>query len=368
MFDRRLIQNFDWVLLILVVIIASVGLVNLYSATSALREMGRSNIFIRQVYWFLIGLGLMLLMMTFDYHLMRRFAYILYLIGAIFLVLVLFHGETHSGSQRWMKILGVAFQPSEFMKITLVLALARYLDGKSEVTSKLRLRDLWIPFILTALPCFLIIKEPDLGTSLIIVVIATSMILFVGIDIKSIIMIGMATLGIAPFVWYNLAEYQKKRILTFLNPDMDPLGAGYHITQSKIAIGSGLLWGKGYLKGTQTRLRFLPEQHTDFAFSVFAEEWGFLGAIIVLILYLLLILWCLNIARNSKDRFGSLVAIGIASIFFWQCVVNVGMTTGLLPVVGVPLVFFSYGGSAMLSMMMGVGILMSISMRRFMFQ
>lgn len=368
MFDRRLIQYFDWVLLVLVLIIGVLGLINLYSATSALREMGRVNIFIRQIYWFLIGLGSMLLMITYDYHLLKRIAYLLYILSIIALALVLIKGEIHSGSQRWIRIGGIAFQPSEFMKIAFILALARYLDSKEEHTKELTLKDLIVPFILTAIPCFLIIKEPDLGTALIVLLIAISMILFVGIGFKTFMIITISSLAITPFVWCNLAEYQRKRILTFLNPEMDPLGAGYHITQSKIAIGSGLMWGKGFLKGTQTRLRFLPEQHTDFAFSVLGEEWGFFGAMVVIVIYLLLILWCLNIAKNSKDRFGSLVAIGIASILFWQCIINIGMTTGLLPVVGVPLVFFSYGGSAMVSIMISVGILMNISMRRFMFQ
>lgn len=171
-----------------------------------------------------------------------------------------------------------------------------------------------------------------------------------------------------PFLWFTLKEYQQRRILTFLSPEMDPLGTGYHINQSKIAIGSGLLWGKGFLKGTQTRLHFLPEQHTDFAFSVLAEEWGFLGAVILLFLYAFLIFWGISIARNSKDRFGAILAIGVVAILFWQTVINVSMIAGLLPVVGIPLVLLSYGGSSVLSTMVGLGLLMNISMRRFMFQ
>jgi rod shape determining protein RodA len=169
-------------------------------------------------------------------------------------------------------------------------------------------------------------------------------------------------------IWFGLKEYQQKRVLSFLSPDMDPLGAGYHINQSKIAIGSGQFWGKGFLKGTQTRLHFLPEQHTDFAFSVLAEEWGLIGSAVLLLIYLFMILWGLNIAKSSKDRFGSMVAVGIVTIVFWQVVINVGMVTGLLPVVGIPLLLFSYGGSSLISTMAAMGILMNISMRRFMFQ
>ena len=178
----------------------------------------------------------------------------------------------------------------------------------------------------------------------------------------------VTTILAAPFLWYSLKDYQQKRILTFLSPELDPLGAGYHINQSKIAIGSGLLWGKGFLKGTQTRLHFLPEQHTDFAFSVLAEEWGFLGSFLLLAIYLLLILWGINIAKNSKDKFGAIIALGIVAIIFWQLVINVSMVTGLLPVVGIPLVMLSYGGSSIVATMAGMGLLMNISMRRFMFQ
>jgi len=185
---------------------------------------------------------------------------------------------------------------------------------------------------------------------------------------RSLLVLALSGLCAAPFLWIHLKEYQQRRILTFLSPEMDPLGAGYHINQSKIAIGSGLAWGKGFLNGTQTRLHFLPEQHTDFAFSVLAEEWGFVGAVCLLLLYLFMILWGIHIALSSKDKFGTLIALGVVAIVFWQTVINVGMTTGLLPVVGIPLVLFSYGGSSILSTMVGMGLLMNISMRRFMFQ
>jgi len=190
----------------------------------------------------------------------------------------------------------------------------------------------------------------------------------VGVEWKSIlIFIGLVT-SAAPIIWINLRAYQKSRISIFLNPDLDPLGAGYHINQSKIAIGSGRWFGKGFLNGTQTRLHFLPEQHTDFAFSVLAEEWGFVGSSLLLLLYLTLIIWGIMIARNSKDRFGSILAVGIVAIVFWQVIINVGMVTGLLPVVGIPLLLFSYGGSSLVSTMAAIGLLMNISMRRFMFQ
>ncbi|MBU2499052.1 MAG: rod shape-determining protein RodA [Proteobacteria bacterium] len=367
MFDRRLLQNFDWILLLLLLLIAIVSVLNLYSATYPIGSEGGSRIFVKQIYWFLIGFAVLVMMTTFDYHHLETLAYPAYLVSVVLLLLVFFVGDVRSGSQRWLSLGGISFQPSELLKITLVITLARFFNEHSQV-NQYRLRDLWQPFLFIALPCLLIAKEPDLGTALTIAIVCFSMILFAKVKWQSLLILFLVTLSAAPFVWTNLKEYQQKRVLTFLSPDMDPLGAGYHINQSKIAIGSGLFGGKGYLKGTQTRLHFLPEQHTDFAFSVLAEEWGFVGSSILLLLYLLLMLWGINIARNSRDRFGSLIALGIVAIIFWQLVINVSMTTGLLPVVGIPFIMLSYGGSSIVSTMAGMGLLMSISMRRFMFQ
>ncbi|MEJ2588758.1 MAG: FtsW/RodA/SpoVE family cell cycle protein, partial [Deltaproteobacteria bacterium] len=224
------------------------------------------------------------------------------------------------------------------------------------------------PFLLIAVPFVLILKEPDLGSALFIGLVSFSMVLFVKVHWKSILIFLFSCTAAAPLIWFKLKEYQQMRILTFLRPDMDPLGSGYHINQSKIAIGSGWLWGKGFLNGTQTRLHFLPEQHTDFAFSVLAEEWGLVGGVVLLMIYLFMILWGLNIVKSSKDRFGAILAFGIVASIFWQVVINVGMVTGLLPVVGIPLALFSYGGSSLVTTMAILGLLMNISMRRFMFQ
>ena len=367
MFDRRLIQNFDWILLLLLILIGAMSVLNLYSATFPIRYTGGSQIFIKQIYWFLIGFVVLLMMTTFDYHVLERLAYPLYILSLSLLVLVLIIGKVYSGSQRWLSIGAISFQPSEFAKIALVILLAKYFTDHGEY-DEYRLRDLWRPFILIIIPCILILEEPDLGSALILAIISFSIILFMKIKWRSLLILIVVSIFLTPFIWFTLEEYQQKRILTFLKPDTDPLGAGYHIIQSKIAVGSGLLWGKGFLKGTQTRLHFLPEQHTDFAFSVLAEEWGFVGSIFLLLLYLLLVLWGINIAKNSKDKFGAVLAIGIVAIVFWQLVINVSMTIGLLPVVGIPLVLFSYGGSSIVSTMSGMGLLMNISMRRFMFQ
>lgn len=367
MFDRRLLQNFDWILLLLLILLGAISVANLYSATYPIREAGGSQIFMKQVYWFLMGFGVLLMMTTFDYHAMERLAYPVYLFSLFLLILVLFLGKISSGSQRWLSLGGITFQPSEFAKIAIIIALAKYFNDHGEY-NEYRLRYLWKPFILISLPCILILKEPDLGSALILGIISFSIILFVKIHWRSLLILIISSFLSAPFIWFTLKEYQQKRILTFLSPDMDPLGSGYHINQSKIAVGSGLLWGKGYLKGTQTRLHFLPEQHTDFAFSVLAEEWGFVGSFFLLMLYLFLVLWGINIAKSSKDKLGAIMAIGIVSIIFWQLVINVSMAIGLLPVVGIPLVLFSYGGSSIISTMLGMGLLMNISMRRFMFQ
>lgn len=367
MFDRRLVQNFDWVLLLLLVLIGAISVVNLYSATYPIRQAGGSQIFLKQLYWFSLGFAALLIMTTFDYHLLERLAYPAYLFSLALLILVLIIGKTLSGSQRWLSLAGFAFQPSELAKIVLVITLAKYFCEHGD-HDEYRLRDLWRPFFMIVIPCVLVVKEPDLGSALILAIIAFSIILFVRIKRTSFLILICGALSSAPFIWFTLKEYQQRRILSFLKPGTDPLGAGYHIAQSKIAIGSGLFWGKGYLKGTQTRLQFLPEQHTDFVFSVWAEEWGFIGSVFLLTLYLFLILWGINIARNSKDRFGSIIALGIIATIFWQVVINVGMVLGLLPVVGIPLVLFSYGGSSVMTTMLGMGLLMNISMRRFIFQ
>jgi rod shape determining protein RodA len=366
MFDRRLLQNFDWLIVLVLLLIGTISILNLYSATFPIRGAGGSQIFVKQIYWYLIGFGAFVLMTTFSYCALERFAYPIYLMAVGLLFLVLVGGRVSSGSQRWISLFGFNLQPSELAKIGVVLCLAKFFS-ESEYR-EYRLRDLWQPFGLICVPAFLIVKEPDLGTALLLLAVSASMFLFVRIQWKSLAILMGSALLIAPFIWFSLKAYQQRRILTFVMPDLDPLGAGYHINQSKIAIGSGLALGKGFMKGTQTRLHFLPEQHTDFAFSVWAEEWGFLGSALLLVLYLILVIWALNISRNSKDKFGAMLAVGLTAILLWQVVINVGMVTGLLPVVGIPLVLFSYGGSSLVTTMSVIGLLMNIRMRRFMFQ
>jgi rod shape determining protein RodA len=351
----------------LLLLLAGISIFNLYSATHTIRNVGGSLVLLRQVYWFLIGFGAFFIMTSFNYHVLERFAYPLYFVSIALLVLVLVTGKVASGSQRWLHLGPITLQPSEPAKIAVILLLAQFFSQR-EGYQEYRLRDLWQPMVLISIPTVLILREPDLGTALLLLVVSASVILFAKVNWRSLLILVVSVLSVSPFIWVRLKSYQQRRILTFLQPEMDPLGAGYHINQSKIAIGSGEFWGKGFLKGTQTRLHFLPEQHTDFAFSVLAEEWGFTGSMVLLLLYLFLIIWGLTIAKNSKDKFGSILAVGIVSIVFWQVVINVGMVTGLLPVVGIPLVLFSYGGSSIVTTMAAMGLLMNISMRRFMFQ
>ena len=364
MFDRRLILNFDWTLLITVLFISTMGILNLYSSTYPHTGSG-TPLFIKQIYWLLAGIGLAIFILLFDYRTFIRYAYPFYISCLFLLLLVMIFGRTTSGSQRWLQLGFFSFQPSELAKIAIILALTRYFT-ENENTLGYGFRDLIVPFLILAIPLALIFKQPDLGTTGLLVLISFSMLAFMGFRLQTWLTLGGACAAALPIFWHFLKDYQRTRLLTFINPDLDPLKTGYHITQSKIAVGSGTIWGKGWLKGTQSQLHFLPEQHTDFVFSVWAEEWGFVGAFLLLFLFLLLISRGLKIANTSKDRAGAVLAIGISAMLFWQIFINVGMVVGIVPVVGVPLPLFSYGGTSVISTLMGIGILMNISMRRFM--
>ena len=365
MFDRRFVQYFDWGLLGLAIVLGSFGLVTLYSVVNAGALAPQKILYLKQMIWFGAGLVLMVISFLFNYKLLDRYAYAVYIFCILLLIAVLFFGKYVSGSQRWLVLGPISIQPSEIVKIAVIITLASYYS-KNAYTRGFTLRQLFTPVILVLVPFALIVRQPDLGTALLIVLIAGSMTVFVKIERRSFLYLMATGMVTIPLVWFLLKEYQKQRILTFLNPDRDPLGAGYHIIQSKISIGSGMLAGKGYLKGTQNALSFLPEQHTDFIFSVLAEEWGFVGSAILILLFLLLIIWGLNIAHSCRDPFGTIMAVGISAMIFWQAFVNIGMVMGLMPVVGVPLPFISYGGSSIATMMIAVGLLINVSMRRFM--
>ncbi len=362
--DRRVLINFDWAIPLLILALCVVGLVNLYSACSNVGNGNTTALYLKQLYWIGLGLVAMLVCFSVDYRLVIRYAYILYGISVALLALLFIYGEITHGSQRWLVLGGFSFQPSELVKLTMILALTKYIDERN-VGTAFSLPALLGPFLIVMLPALLILKQPDLGTALFLVLLFVSMILFAGIRMRAFVEMCVAGLALLPALWFIMKDYQRERLIMLLNPERDPLGAGYHIIQSIIAVGSGGLLGKGYLKGTQSQLKFLPEQQTDFVFSVFAEEWGFVGVVFVLMLFLVLILWSLNIGRRARDFSGVLLVFGATMIFFWGVFINIGMILGILPVVGIPLPFMSYGGSCLVVLMMAAGLLMNVSMRRF---
>jgi len=365
MFDRRLLECFDWGLLLLTLLICSLGLVVLFSAVTAGDVPGQVVIFKKQMIWMGEGLAIIFSSFLFHYKRIDKGSIIIYFICVGLLIAVLILGRSVSGSTRWLALGPFTVQPSELMKLSLIMVLASvYSSGVTQ--EGLDFYGLIKPLALLLIPFLLILKQPDLGTAMLLLFITVSMTLFVNVQKKVFFSCAVLAAGAAPLVWFFvLKAYQKARILTFLNPDRDPLGAGYHIIQSKIAIGSGMLFGKGYLLGTQNALSFLPEQHTDFILSVLAEEWGFVGCCVLIMLYFLFLLWGFNIAYSCRDMFGSILAFGVTIMIFWQIFINIAMVMGLMPVVGVPLPLISYGGSSVITNMAGIGLLMNISMRRF---
>jgi rod shape determining protein RodA len=367
-FDRRLAYHFDWLLVGLTLVITAGGIATIYSATVA-REHGgfmTNPLVIRQAFYAGIGFIGMVVAVFFDYRRLERYAYLLYVLALVLLILVPIVGSVGGGARRWINLGVVSVQPSEMIKVALVVALARYFH-RAHATGDLRLRDTLVAHAMLAIPAVLILAQPDLGTVGIVAIVFFSLLFLAGLRVRSFVLLGALGGAAVPLLWGHLKPYQQQRVLTFLSPEMDPLGAGYHVIQSKIAIGSGTFWGKGFLHGTQNKLNFLPEQHTDFIFSVFAEEWGYVGALVLLLLYAALVLRGLQVASRSKDRFGALLAFGIMAIVFWQVIINVGMTSGVLPVVGIPLPFFSYGGSSLTTMMVAMGLVNNVNMRRFSF-
>jgi len=365
MFDRRLVLYFDWVLLLTVLLLAGVGILNLYSATTGW-GVTTTPIYLKQVLWLGVGVGVALVCCLFDYRHLAYFARFGYGLAVLLLLYVLLAGKTSMGATRWITMGPMNIQPSEVMKIMIILVLARWYS-ETATPQGFQLRELAVPAALVVVPAVLVMKQPDLGTAMMILFIAGSLTLFAGLRLSSVIKLSLLGSVTAVAGWFRLRDYQQERIRTFLNPERDPLGSGYHIIQSKIAVGSGGFFGKGFMHGTQSQLSFLPERHTDFAFSVFAEEWGFIGCLLLLLGYLFLVIWGIYIARRAADRFGMFLAIGVTAMIFWHIVVNLGMVIGLMPVVGVPLPLFSYGGTSMLTTMIGVGLLLNISMRRFIF-
>ncbi|MDK9709211.1 MAG: rod shape-determining protein RodA [Desulforhopalus sp.] len=362
--DRRLIEHFDVILLLLIFLVCIMAFFNLYSASFPPRVSGLPP-YVKQAYFFLMAFGAFLFVISFDYQKLHSWNYPVYVTVIILLILAETIGNTAGGAQRWINLGFFKLQPSEPAKLMLIITLASYFSRK-ELTEGYSIKDLIVPIVLTAIPFVLILLQPDLGTAMMLGIIFVSMAMFVRLKMSTYIVMGSLALGLGIFAWEKvLRPYQKQRIWTFLDPEQDPMGHGYQVLQSKIAVGSGGKFGKGYMEGTQGHLHFLPERHTDFAFSVWGEEWGFAGSAIFIGTYFLLILWGLYVAMYAKDRFGVLLAFGVVALIFWQAAINLCMVLGFLPVVGIPLPLFSYGGSSLMTTMIGLGILMNVRMRRF---
>ena len=362
--DRRYLYNFDWILLALLVGISGMALANLYSASYPPSPWGIPP-YIKQCYLFLFGLLGILFILCFDYKELHFWNYPFYIFIILLLLFVLFAGNTAGGAQRWINLGLFKLQPSELAKLSLVVTLASYYSRK-EQPEGYGLKDMVGPVLLTGLPFVLILKQPDLGTALMLGIIFVSMTVFAKIRWQTYVCGIVFGSAAGVFAWfYLLKEYQKRRIETLLNPGKDPMGQGYQILQSKIAVGSGGVSGKGFQEGTQGHLHFLPERHTDFAFAVWGEEWGFTGSLFFLSAYFGMLIWGLYVAMTARDRFGVFLSFGVVMLIFWQAVINLFMILGLLPVVGIPLPLVSYGGSSLLTTLLGLGILMNVRMRRF---
>jgi rod shape determining protein RodA len=360
----RVRDHFDWTLFITVAVLAVIGVINLYSATSVAKG-AHSDDYIQQIYWLVGGGILATLVSAIDYRHYERLGYVLYGGGVVLLLLVFILGREIRGSSRWIYIGSYSFQPSEFMKLFLLVALGKYLHDHPKSEGR-TLKDLLVPAVIAGVPTALVLLQPDLGTALILVLVFVSIAALTRIQTRSIVALALVGAIVAPVFWsYGMRGYQNERITAWLNPNENILGYNWDPHQARIAVGNGGWLGQGFMKGSQNQFLFLHEQHSDFPFPVFAEEWGFVGSITLVALYGLLVLWCLRVASSAKDRFGAVVATGVGSIVFWHAVFNLGMVTGLLPVVGVTLPLFSYGGSSVMTILMGVGLVMNVSMRRY---
>ncbi len=355
---RQKLAHLNWPLVMLLVMTTAFGIAMLYSAAQGWDPWAS-----RQLVRFGAGLALMLTIALVDIRVWMRYAYTIYFIGLALLVVVEVAGSSGMGAQCWINLGGVSFQPSEFMKITLVLGLARYFHsvGLEDIG---RLRYLIVPLAMILAPAALVLRQPDLGTAIMLLLGGAGILFVVGVRLWKFAVVIALGLGALPVAWSVLRPYQRRRILTFLDPESDPLGAGYHILQSKIALGSGGVTGKGFLLGTQSQLNFLPERHTDFVFTMLAEEFGLIGGLALLSVYFLMLAYAVAVSLRVRNQFGRILGVGVCFTVFLYVFINVAMVMGLVPVVGVPLPLISYGGTAMLSVLIGFGLLLSASIHR----
>jgi rod shape determining protein RodA len=358
---RRTFSSLDFNFLGTALVIAAIGCLLIYSATYF--DDPSLSIFRKQLLWLAIGLGLLLLCLFIDYHVFFDIAPILYGIGIVLLLYLLVFGKLTANVKSWIHIGSFQFQPSEFMKIFTALMLAKFFDNydRAYLTLRLFLRAM----LIIGIPVALIIVQPDFGTAATFFPLVAVALFFGGIRWKIWVTAILLVVVIAGLGYGMLRPYQKDRIITFLNPDRDPLGKGYQVTQAKIAIGSGGIHGKGFRQGTQAKLDFLPAHHTDFIFATLGEEWGFIGVVIVLGLYLFLILQALTFAKKARDRGGAFLAICLIAFFVFHILINVSMQIGVLPTTGIPLPLISYGGSSTMMFLMAIGLMLNVDMRRF---
>lgn len=361
---EKLWKNINVTVLLLPILIMGIGLLNLYSI-SFRETAGKDNFFLMQMLWGAVGLGGACILCFLPNRLLYYLSIPFYA-GTLFLLLCVFvFGVKSFGAKRWLDLGFLSLQPSELMKHAIIFMLARYF-GSNLVRTSYRFGDLLTPFFIVGIPAGMIILQPDLGTAMIAVLAGLSVFIAIRIEKKTLITLITLVVILIPCAWFFvLKDYQKERVISFLNPMRDPMGSGYHAIQSTISIGSGRLFGKGFYRGTQAHLDFLPANHTDFVFSVFAEEWGFFYSVGLILLYTGLIVCGFITAKEAGNRFGSYLALGATTILFWHAFINIGMVMGLLPVVGVPLPFFSYGGTAMVSSWFSIGIFLNVRRNRF---
>lgn len=354
------IANLNWLLIFLIFLLSITGILMLYSAAGGIFKPW----LIKQIIYFIIFFPAMIIIALIDIRFWFKTSYLAYALGVILLITVSIKGYNSMGATRWFKIAGITIQPSEITKLFAIMALAKYFyDIEADDIQKSRY--ITIPILIISVPALLVLDQPDLGTAIILVLAGVSVLFMAGVRIWKFVAAGITALIAIPFLWYFvLYDYQKSRVLTFLKPDSDPTGAGYNITQSKIAIGSGGITGKGYLNGTQGQLDFLPERQTDFIFTMLTEELGFVGGVATIILYSIIIYLGTIIALRSKHQFGKLLAIGVVNIFFLHMFINMGMVMGLLPVVGTPLPLISYGGTITATMLISFGLLLNVDLHK----
>lgn len=366
--ERTIFKRIDWNFVLVILALNLVGLINLYSATHGPHDEDMNSLFVNQLVWLGAGWSCFFIATFLDYSFISKIAYPLYFLNFGAILYVTFYGKIALGAQRWIDFGFFHYQPSETMKLCLIMVMAKILTNRDSSGRGMGLSQLAWPLVIMGVPFVLVVKQPDLGTALMLSAIGGTLILFCKIRKVILGVIILAGLIAIPVAWkYALHDYQKARVENFISPTNDPRGTGYNSIQSKIAVGSGKLLGKGFRKGTQSQLEFLPERHTDFIYSVLSEEHGFVGSITTLGLFCVLFLIGIRISSTSRDKFGALMTVGVLAYVFWHMFVNMGMVIGVLPIVGVPLPLLSYGGSSMLTTMSALGVISSVAYRRYLF-